>query len=261
MRIQLAAILLVASVRAAIPGVDVATIVQRSVEANDRDWQAAPDFSYFDRERTGNGTRTYHVLMILGSPYRRLVAVNGKALAPAQQGEEQSNLDQAIAQRQNESPEQRTERMADYRKGRRRDHQLMNQLVQAFDFKLLGRQRLGRHSVYVLRATPRPGYNPPCVDTKVLTGMQGKLWIDTKTFQRVKVEAAVIHPVWIEAFLARVDPGTRFELEYAPVSDDIWLPTHFAMNSRAKILLIFLRRDQEDHSYFGYEKAIPRPPA
>ncbi len=131
----------------------------------------------------------------------------------------------------------------------------MNQLVQAFTFRPLGRERLGPHEVYVLEATPRPGYVPPNRETRVLTGMQGKLWIDTKTFQWVKVEAEVIHPVWIEGFLARVDPGTRFELEYAPVSDDVWLPTRFVMKSRAKILFVISHSEQADESYFGYSKA------
>jgi len=44
------------------------------VEANERDWQAAPKYNYFERDQIGAGTKTYQVLMILGSPYHRLVA-------------------------------------------------------------------------------------------------------------------------------------------------------------------------------------------
>jgi hypothetical protein len=83
------------------------------------------------------------------------------------------------------------------------------------------------------------------MQARVLTGMQGTLWIDTRTFQWAKVEGS----------LARVDPGTRFELEYTPVSESIWLPSHFAMRSRAKVLFLFSRRDQAGESYFGYEKS------
>jgi hypothetical protein len=133
----------------------------------------------------------------------------------------------------------------------------MSQIVEAFHLRLLGRQMLGQRMVYVLQATPRPGYKPPNFETKVLTGMQGKLWIDTQTFQWVKVEAEVIHPVWIEGIVARVEPGTRFALDYIPVSNGVWLRKHFVMKSRAKVLLFFLRRGQADESYFGYEKAAP----
>ncbi len=97
----------------------------------------------------------------------------------------------------------------------------------AFDFKLLGETRLNGDDVYALQATPRPGYHPPNMETQVLTGMQGELWIDKDIFQWVKVEAQVTHPLSIEGFLAKVEPGTHFELEKAPVARGVWLPTHF----------------------------------
>lgn len=86
--------------------------------------------------------------------------------------------------------------------------------------------------------------------------MQGKLWIDKQTFQWVKIQAQVIHPVLIEGFLAEVEPGTRFELEKRPVQDGIWLPSHFAMKAQAKIFFLFPHRSQDDETYYGYRKAI-----
>jgi hypothetical protein len=132
---------------------------------------------------------------------------------------------------------------------------MMEQLTKAFEFKLLGQQRLGPHQVYVLKATPRPSYKPPNMQAQVLTGMQGKLWIDTKTFQWVKVQAKVIRPVSIEGFLATVEPGTHFELEKAPVGDGIWEPTHFSMKSQAKVFFLFNHRSQENDVYFGYRRS------
>jgi hypothetical protein len=88
---------------------------------------------------------------------------------------------------------------------------------------------------------------------QVLTGMQGQLWIDQKTYQWVRVTAQVIHPVSIAGFLARVEPGTRFELEMSPVEGDIWQATHFSMRSQAKVLFVFNRSSQEDSTYFDYQ--------
>ena len=65
--------------------------------------------------------------------------------------------------------------------------------------------------VYVLEAIPQRGYKPIDRDSEMLTGMEGTMWIDQKTFQWVKVEAHVIHAVSLEGFLAEVEPGTRFE--------------------------------------------------
>jgi hypothetical protein len=235
----------------------VETIIQRSVEAYERDWKADPEYGYFERDVENGVTRTHQVRMIEGSPYYCLVAINDKPLSKEEQAKEEHKLQQAIAQRKGESPQQRAARIAQYEKDRKRDHLLMEQLTKAFKFTLEGEQKLGPHEVYVLQATPRPGYVPPNRETRVLTGMEGKLWIDKKTYQWVKVEAQVVHAVSIEGFLARVEPGTRFELEKMPVADGVWLPKHFAMKAHAKVLGVFSHNRQEDDTYWGYQKGAP----
>jgi len=201
-------------------------------------------------------------MMILGSDHHRLVAINDKPLTPEEVAAEQARLDQVIAQRQSESQAQRTQRIAKYEKERKRDHLMMEQLALAFDFKLLGEKKLGPYDVYELQATPRRGYQPPNSEAKVLTGMEGKLWIDKQSYQWVKVEAEVVRPVSIAGFLAQVQPGTRFELEKMPVDDDIWLPKHFSMKAHAKVLFLFNHRAQDDETYFDYHKGAPagQPP-
>ncbi len=248
---------LAAAAFAARAPVDVQSIVQRSVAANDADFRAQPQYSYDVREAGPDGVKTYEVRMILGSDYRKLIAENGEPLSPEEQKKEERKLADEIAKRRAESPADRRDRIAKYERDRRRDHAMMQELTKAFNFRLLGTQKLGAFQCYVLRATPRPGYQPPNRDTEVLPGMEGRMWIDTKTFQWVKVEARVVHPVSIEGFLAEVEPGTRFELEKMPVGDGIWLPKHFAMRSDARILHLFSKKDHEDDTFFDYRKGGP----
>lgn len=231
---------------------DVSAIIQKSVEANDRDWNADPSFDYLERDRSPEGTKTYQVTNELGSPYERLIEMNGKPLSAQRQAEEQKKYEAMLSQRHAETPEQRAQRIAKFEADRKRDHEMLEQLTKAFDFKLQGEQKLGPHKVYVLKATPRRGYQPPNRDTEVLPGMEGRLWIDEATCQWVKVEAHVIHPVSIEGFLARVEPGTRFEVEKAPVQGDIWLTTHYSMKASAKVLFLFPHHSQDDETYFNY---------
>lgn len=239
---------------------DVHTIIQHSVEANTKDWNAAPEYDYFERDKENGGTKTYAELMLFGSPYERLLETDGKPLASGEQAEEKRKLEEAIARRRSQSEQQSAERLSKYEKERKRDDLMMQQLTIAFDFKLLGEQKMGTHDVYVLEATPRAGYQPPSMQAEALTGMQGKLWIDKITFQWVRVEAEVTRPVSIEGFLARVEPGTRFELEKAPVVGGIWLPKHFAMMARAKILFLITHKSQQDQTYFGYRKVAQVEP-
>ena len=233
-------------------GLSAADIIARSAQATQRDWEADPHYDCLEQDRTKDGSKTYEDLMIDGSPYQELVAVHGRPLPPAQQAEEKQKLQQTIARRKSETPPERAQRVAKYQENRKRDHALMTDLTKAFNFTLRGKGRLDGREVYVLDARPRPGYKPDSAQTQVLTGMKGRLWIDTKTFQWVRVEAEVIHPVSIDGFLARVEPGTRFELEKMPVADGVWLPKHFAMRSHARVLFVFGRHGSDDESYSQY---------
>src|SRR5579863_5320585 len=119
-----------------------ASIIQHSAEANARDWAAAPEFDNSERDRTKDGDKTYAVTMLYGSPYNRLIAVNGKSLTAAEQKKEQEKYDKAVADRQHESPDQRSQRIAKYEADRKRDHTLIEQLTSAFDFRLTGKRNL-----------------------------------------------------------------------------------------------------------------------
>lgn len=231
------------------------TIIQRSLAANQRDWAAAPGFDCFEQDQKKRGSKIYEDIMIFGSPYERLVAVNGKPLTSRGQSVEKRKLDNEIAERRQESSQKRAQRIAKYEAERKHNHMLMEQLAKAFDFKLVGEQKLNARDVYVLQAIPHPGYHPPDMDSQALTGMRGMLWIDKLSFQWVRVEAQVMRPVSIEGFLARVESGSRFELEKEPVSADVWLPKHFSMRARAKVLFLFRHNGQEDDTYFHYHKA------
>lgn len=244
----------------AFPKDDAQSIIQHSVLASNADWEAAPKFDHCEREHLqAGGSNTYDVLMILGSPYHRLVAINDKPLSKDEQAEQQQKLESAITEREHETEQERNQRISEYEKNRKRDNLLLQQLTEAFEFHLDGKQKVDGRETYVLNAVPRSDYQPPNMQTRVLAGMRGTLWIDDKTFQWVKVKADVVHPVSIEGFLAKVEPGTQFQLEKKPVSGDIWLPSHFSMKSKAKVLFLFTRRSTEEEDYFDYREAGPPP--
>jgi hypothetical protein len=248
---------------AAFAQLDVQTIIQRSLEATKADWNAEPQYSYQETDREHEKSKTYNVEMIEGSPSRVLIAVDGQPLTPDEQQKEHEKQEQTIAKRESESPDQRARRIEDYDKDRKRDHATLLELTKAFDFKLMGETQLAGRDVYLIQATPRPDYQPPNDEGKVLTGMQGRLWIDKATFQWVQVTARVIHPVSIEGFVARVEPGTRFELQKMQVAEGVWLPKHFAMHSRAKVLNVWKHITQEEETFSDYRlsgQATTLPP-
>lgn len=229
-------------------------IIANSVIANQKDFQAAVYYNWKERDRTPKGTKTSQVLMIGGTPYYRLIAVNGKPLSGTAEADEKRKQQQAVSERAAESPDQRRKRIEKFEQDRHRDAEMMAQLTKAFTFTLAGQQKLRGFDVWALNATPCKDYRPPNMETQVLTGMRGQLWIDRKTFQWVKVVAEVVHPVSIGGFLAKVEPGTRFELDKMPVPGGVWMASHFSMKSDAKVLHMFNHSSQDDETYFDYQR-------
>jgi len=234
-------------------------IIAKSVAANERDWAANPLYSYNEQTKDADGSKTEQVIMLYGSPYHRLLKVHGEPLSRQDQQREQMKFDRAAAERRAESRGARASRIAKFEKSRARDHLMMSQLTRALTFQLIGQSSISGRQVFVLTATPRPDYQPPNMESRVLTGMKGQLWIDTLTYQWVKVEAEVVSPVTIGGFLATVQPGTQFELEKQPVTNDIWLPSHFSVHSQSRILGLFRHSTQEDDRYFDYMKTAWLP--
>jgi len=234
---------------------DVRAIIQRSVTANEMDWKAAPNYSFVERDVEAKGgrqtTKTYQVLMIEGSQYNKVIAINDKPLPAAQQAQEEKKLQQEITHRHGESSGDRTKRVAKYNRERQQDHAMLQEMANAFDFKLVGEQKVNGREVWVLDATPRKGYQPKSRDAKVLTGMRGKLWVDKRDYQWVKVEAEVFRPISFGLFFAKVRVGTRLTLEQAPVSTSVWFPRHFRVDLTTSILG-YGRHSIDDETYRDY---------
>jgi hypothetical protein len=234
-------------------------MVRVSIASTEADWKATPHFSFTERDADVKGgittSKTYRVCMIDGSPYSRLIALGDEPLSAAQETWESEKLRKEIAKRASESSRERTKRLTEYQKNRDRMFALVQEMAEAFDFRLVGEQKLDNYDVDVFEASPRPGYQPKSRETKVLTGMKGTLWIDKETYQWVRVEADAIKPVWMGWFIAEISPGTRFLLEQAPVTKKFWLPEHFSIEVKARVL--WLKKSySHDETYRDY-RSLP----
>jgi hypothetical protein len=243
---------------ATIPPPDVDSLIQQSVRTIEADWNQAPNYSFVERDVESKKqslptVKTYEVVMIDGSPYNHLIAVDDKPLSAGEQAEEERKLRFEIAKRQNESYRERYKRTEKYEKERHEDRAILLGMVDAFNFQLAGEESLDGHDCWVLDAEPRHGYEPTNRETKVLKGMKGRLWIDKATDQWVKVQAEVFKPVSFFGFFAKVGPGTRFMLEQEPVGQNLWLPKHFSMKVNASALGFINEDSVDDETYRDYK--------
>lgn len=224
-------------------------IIHRSVQANNADWKAQTDYSFRRSDVAGYERQTFEVTMLDGSPYERLLALNDKPIALARQHQEQAKFERETRGRRNETPRQRRARIAKYENDRADENFLMRQMVSAFTFHLAGQEQIAGVDCYVLNATPNPAYRPPVEKARALTGMQGRMWIDKSHYHWVKVQAQVTKPVAFGLLLARVKPGTRFDLEQTPIGD-VWLPKKFVQSVNASVLG-FYNIQSEDETYWS----------
>ena len=241
----------------ATPVPNASQIVERSVANTNRDWAAAAQFSFTERDLiVKNGVKTvktYRDEMLDGSPYNKLLAINDEPLSGSAAAAEDRKLQREKIHRQNESSTARQKRISAYSRERRQDHALLSEMARAFDSKLVGEETVDGRQCYLLSATPRPDYQPVSRDTKVLKGMRGRLWIDAKDYQWVKVQAEVFRPVTFGLFIAHVEPGTAFTLEERPLEGSLWLPLHFSVRVKAKVLM-FPRNSLDEETYSDYRR-------
>jgi hypothetical protein len=237
---------------------DPLEIVRKSVEAIETNWKQAPNYSYVEREvqskKEAEPTiKSYEVLMIDGSPYRRLIATNDTPLSTGEQAEEDRKMRDEIEKRQHETGREEKKRMAKYLRDRKREHDMTREMVNAFEFRLAGEETVHGHDCWVLDTSPKPGYEPKDRESRVLIGMSGRLWIDKEQYQWVKARAEVVKPVSFYGFLAKVGPGTHFVLEQEPIANNLWLPKHFSMQVNASALGFLNEDSTDDETYQDYK--------
>src|ERR1700737_1398668 len=199
---------------------DAREIIRRSVAASEHNWKIARNYTFLQRTEEcqinsagqvkSKQVKTHDVTLLEGSPYFRLTERDDHPLPPAEENKEQEKLNKSIAGRLKETPAQRERRIHEYEQRRERQRADVAEVPEAFDFRIVGEERVEGRDTWVVDATPRRDYHPRTRDTKILSHVKGRLWIDRQTFQWVKLEAEVIDPVSGGFFLGRPHPGTPF---------------------------------------------------
>ncbi|MDQ1472576.1 MAG: hypothetical protein QOJ99_4056, partial [Bryobacterales bacterium] len=206
---------------------DLSEIVQRATAALNSDWASDPLYACVERDEVQKGekltSKTFEVIMIDGSDYHLALAVNDQPLSPDRQKAELIKLKNEVQRRKSESLSARRARTNAWKRQRDENGELLLDFPTALTFQLLGEETKNGHSAYVLSATPASRIVPTTRAAKVLSGMQGKVWIDKDTLHPMLVECTMVTPVPVYGALASLLPGTQIEIGMSPVTGSIWL--------------------------------------
>ena len=105
-----------------------------------------------------------------------------------------------------------------------------------------GQPQLGRNNEapeVVLDYEPNPKFVPPTTTSEALTGLKGRIWIDSKTHQLVRMEGTIFKAVnfgW--GVLAHIYPGGKLVLDQTDAGNRRWIFTHFTQQLTVRALMV-----------------------
>lgn len=220
-----------------------------------------------DEERTLDGagsvkrreSKTWDVVPLQGSQYRRLIQRDDKPLSPKEeQQQEAARQKREGARRQRraaETPEQRQKRMDAKQRAREREEREMDEAVDGFDLRLIGEERIDDVPVSVIEGAPRRGYK---FESNELAGVaskiKGRIWVAKSDYQPVRIDAETTDTISFGAVLARIYKGTRIHVEYTHVNGEVWLPKSESFSVTGRIMLVKGLREEGDSAYSNYKK-------
>jgi hypothetical protein len=132
---------------------DANEVIRRAVAAEERNWKLARNYTFSERSNLryldaqgqvkSQEVKVLDVIMVAGSPYRRLVERNDRPLPPAEERKEQERLASNIAERRVETAVGRAQRLAEYDQRPEWQREAWRELAEAFDFRLAADQVWG----------------------------------------------------------------------------------------------------------------------
>jgi hypothetical protein len=234
-------------------------IVRRSISTADRNWKARQSYTYtvHDEQRhldaqgrvKSTDVDVSKAVLVNVDTVEQMVSHNGGPPIPKKKKKDEESL----RKRRSEMPQER----ADRRREEKENRAFIDEVPDAFNFRLLGEQVVRGRPTYVLEVTPNLGFHPRSKYGGMFSKVRGKLWVDRQDFGWVKVDVDVTEPFSMGLFLARVQPGSHIVFEQTRWADGVWLPARIEIKANAKILFVKNYAMYEVITYSEYRPAQP----
>ncbi len=197
-----------------------------------------------------NEQTVHEIFYIAGEQFRKLVAKNGQPLPEKEAAKEQKRLDKQIEKRKNENPADSAKREA---KELREAREFRTQVVDAYEFQLVGEESVAGRPCYRIHAEPKPGFMPKG-DAKILTKIRGDLWIDKDNYKWARVEAETIDTITGLGGIVRIAKGSTINVRQTFVNGEVWFPDRLQVKAKAKALLFLSAAVDYEALYSDFKK-------
>jgi len=219
---------------------DARQIVEPSVAATERSWHARDHYTYTERDEDRRldsrgevksaDVDVTRMILVNGARFEQVMEHNGQRPSAQELRKREENLDKL----KHETPDQQIARLRKDEENR----SFLRDVLEAFDFHLIGEEIVGGRPAYVLQATPHPGYHAHGKFGKMFSRVEGKLWVDKQDFGWIKVDGQVTESFSMGLFVARVQRGSHIILEQTCVGDSVWVPKRLELRASARILFL-----------------------
>jgi hypothetical protein len=191
-----------------------------------------------DREQ-----REYDVYHFDQGMFQRLLSRNGMPLSEKDLKKEDERFEKFRTRKP------RTRSRSDQEK-------VLNDIVNAFDFKILRREPRNDRSTLVLAFKPKKGAKLETMAARlVFTKVEGTAWVDEHDAQLARIDMHFIDDAKIGfGLLARISKNTQMTREWRKLNNEVWVPAHSESIVKGRVLLAkaYSRRRIDD--YMAYKK-------
>jgi hypothetical protein len=245
---------------------DPREIMRRAVEIDHGNWEKVRNYTCQNRqvvkqlgkhgEVKSTDIKTFDINFYYGREYQRLVQINDKPLDEKEQKKEEEKLNKFLAKCRDESGSEREKRLEKEKKEREEGRLFLKDVVNAYDFRLVGDEKIEGVETWVIEANPRSDFHPTQPHADMLKKIKGKVWIEKKNYNWVKVDAEATDTISFGLFLFRIHPGSRFSFQQSFVNNEVWVMKRLDIEGGARIALFKNENVEQEDVLSNFRKFV-----
>ena len=194
--------------------------------------RAGHPMRYMLRKTSPRLTSTKAIVETHDGDVARLLSINDQPLAAADEQREEARLDALL-----NNPGLQQHRKQNEDSDTARALKVLHVLPDAFIYQFIGSGTSSTGSVQKFSFKPNPHFDPPDLETGVLTAMAGEIWIDSEQERVVRLTGSLQQDKSFGlGILGELDKGGWIEINQANVSGSEWRIIHLKLVMNGRIL-------------------------
>jgi hypothetical protein len=212
-----------------------------------QDFQTSHPMRYRLRKSSPRLTTTKVIAETKDGAVARLIAINDQTLNAEDEQNEQARLDALLT-----DPKLQEHRKQSEENDTERALKVLRVLPTAFLYQFAGTAQAASGAVAKFTFKPNPNFNPPDIETGVLTAMTGELWVDPVEERVVRLAGSLQQDKELALGLVELDKGGWVEIEQADVGGHQWRIVHLKLKMNTRVLFKTKNSDS-DQTYSNFE--------